>query len=79
MNKIITYTERINLRFGLTPNTTEKLAVTEDGLLLEERTHNYLIQWYGYEIENAWITVFNVPVSEIESVIRIVNGFNEIY
>ena len=24
------------------------------------------------------ITVFNVPVSEIESVIRIVNGFNEL-
>ena len=47
--------------------------------LLEEKTHNYLSQWYSYVINRGMITVFNVPVSEIESVIRIVNGFNELY
>ena len=75
----ITYTERINLKFGLTSTTIENTEMLNNICLLEERTHNYLSQWYSYVINRGMITVFNVPVSEIESVIRIVNGFNELY
>ncbi|PTT43214.1 hypothetical protein DBR28_00940 [Chryseobacterium sp. HMWF028] len=72
----ISYNESINLNFALTFNTLNKTEMLNDSSVLEERTHNYLSQWYSYKIELGTITVFDVPVSEIESVIRIVNGFN---
>lgn len=75
----ITYTERIILMLGLTWTTIKKNEMLNDICLLEERTHNYLSQWYSYKINIGMINVFNIPVSEIESVIRIVNGFNELY
>ena len=74
----ITYTERINQKFGLTSTTIENTEMLNNICILEEKTHNYLSQWYSYVINRGMITVFNVPVSEIESVIRIVNGFNEL-
>ena len=77
--KTIHYTERVDFVFGLTPLTLEKCYEANGWMHLEERTHNYLIQWYNYTINGSYITVRNMPVSEIESVIRIVNGFNEIY
>lgn len=77
--KTISYTEKINLKFMLTTITLRDTQMLRGTVItLENRTHNYLIKWYGYEIEDGYITVFNVPVSEIESVIRIVNGYNEI-
>jgi hypothetical protein len=73
--KTISYNENINLKFTLTFSTINKMEMIDKNYFLEEKTHTYISQWYSYQIENGTITVFDVPVSEIESVIRIVNGF----
>ncbi len=72
----ISYNENINLKFALTFDTINKIERLNNTSVLEETTHKYLTQWYSYEIDHGTITVFDVPVSEIESIIRIVNGYN---
>lgn len=73
----ISYSERINLKFTLTFSTINNVEFIDDVQRLDVVTHSFLTRWYEYKIEYGTIIILNVPVSEIESVIRIVNGFND--
>lgn len=67
---VIEINDRIDFKFMLSPHT----KVNINGKL-DDRTHNYLAQYYGYTIdEYNWITVYRIKPLNAEFILQLING-----
>lgn len=70
-NKKVFITDKIDLEFMLSSDAMRGI----ENNLLEQRTHNYLIKFYGYEIKYPNIIVKGVRLNYCSLVIDIVNEY----
>ena len=67
-------TTLINVQILLSPTVFDECQFINRGLiLLEQRKHDFITLKYSYKIHESEITFYSVPLTEIQTIISILN------